>query len=35
MVEKLEAEIAKMEADMQSQMSETASVKSRAQEILD
>ncbi len=35
MVEKIEAEIAQMEEDMQSQHSEAYSVKSKAQEILD
>ena len=35
MVEEFEKEIAKIEEDMQSQMSEAVSAKSRAQEILD
>ena len=34
MVERLEAEIAKMEADMQSQMSETPSARSRVDELI-
>ena len=34
MVERIEAEIAKMEADMQSQMSETPSAKSRVDELI-